>query len=81
MRISEEARTTTDRARLLESRDELLQILRNVLEDLEHDRVTREEFEFFSFTWQAADAVIRDELSHRDASTERGMAVPFPGGS
>jgi TRAP transporter TAXI family solute receptor len=81
MRISEEARTTSDRVRLLEVRDELLQILRTVLEDLEHDRVTREEFEFFSFTWQAADAVIRDELSRRDAGAERGAAAPSPGGS
>jgi hypothetical protein len=27
--------------------------------------VTREEFDFFSFTWQAADTVVRDELARR----------------
>lgn len=68
MRISEEARGSREAGELLKLRDELHRILRTVLEDLEHDRVTREEFDFFSFSWQAADTVVRDELARRGAS-------------
>jgi hypothetical protein len=65
MRISEDARQSHEVNELFGLRDELHQILRKVLEDLEQDRVTREEFDFFSFTWQAADTVVRDELARR----------------
>jgi TRAP transporter TAXI family solute receptor len=65
MRISEDARRSHEASELFGLRDELHQILRKVLEDLEQDRVTREEFDFFSFTWQAADTVVRDELARR----------------
>jgi TRAP transporter TAXI family solute receptor len=65
MRISEDARRSREASELFGLRDELHQILRKVLEDLEQDRVTREEFDFFSFTWQAADTVVRDELARR----------------
>lgn len=74
MRISEQARSTSEQKELLGLRDELHQILRKVLEDLEHDRVTREEFDFFSFTWQAADTVVRDELARR-GSAANGSGV------
>lgn len=69
MRISEEARRSQGAKELLSLRDELHQILRTVLEDLERDRLTREEFDFFSFTWQAADTVVRDELARRGNPT------------
>jgi TRAP transporter TAXI family solute receptor len=68
MRISEEARRSEEPKDLYGLRDELHQILRKVLEDLEQDRVTREEFDFFSFTWQAADTVVRDELARRGSA-------------
>jgi hypothetical protein len=33
-----------------------------VVSDLDHDKVSQEEFEHFSFTWQAVDALVRDQL-------------------
>ena len=78
MRISEEARQTADPSRLLELKDSLLRILRTVLEDMEHDRVSRGEFEFFSFTWQATDTVLRDELARQDANPEGRLARTTP---
>ncbi len=75
MRISEEARHSEAPEDLMRLRDELHGILRTVLEDLEHDRVTREEFDFFSFTWQAADTVVRDELSRQQRPNGTGLEV------
>ena len=33
-----------------------------MVNDLDSDRVNQEEFEHFSFTWQAVDALVRDRL-------------------
>lgn len=47
---------------LLEHKHRLMDILENVVSDLERERVSQDEFEQFSFTWQAVDALVRDRL-------------------
>ena len=43
-------------------KDRLLEILEHLLQELDQQRVTQDEFEHFSFAWQAADTVVRDRL-------------------
>jgi hypothetical protein len=63
MAIAEEARNA-DTSRQLEAlRDRLVSMLQHMIRDLSKDRVTQEEFEHFSFTWQAVDTVVRDRLT------------------
>jgi hypothetical protein len=40
-------------------------MLREVVSDLDGERVTQEEFEHFSFTWQAVDTLVRERLALR----------------
>lgn len=47
---------------LLKRKHELMDILEEVVGDLEREKVNQEEFEHFSFTWQAVDALVRDRL-------------------
>jgi uncharacterized protein len=47
---------------LLQHKHELMDILEEVVSDLERERVSQDEFEHFSFTWQAVDALVRDRL-------------------
>ena len=47
---------------LLKHKLELMDILEEVIGDLERERVSQDEFEHFSFTWQAVDALVRDRL-------------------
>ncbi len=62
MKIAASARDATDRAKLLAGKNALMDILAEVVHDLDADKVTQEEFDHFSFTWQAVDAVVRDQL-------------------
>ena len=39
-----------------------MDMLEEVVGDLDRERVSQEEFEHFSFTWQAVDALVRDRL-------------------
>jgi uncharacterized protein len=48
--------------RLIARKHELMDILGEVVGDLEREKVSQEEFEHFSFTWQAVDALVRDRL-------------------
>lgn len=45
---------------LADIKSRLIDILQRVIEDLDSDRVTPEEFSYFSFTWQAVESVVRD---------------------
>jgi hypothetical protein len=56
-----------DKARVSQSDDDLaplqerlVEILRAMVGDLDGDRVTKDEFDHFSFTWQAVDTLVRD---------------------
>ena len=62
MEIAQLARGNHDRTELLESKNQLMDILGEVVGDLDAERVSQEEFEHFSFTWQAVDAMVRDQL-------------------
>lgn len=62
MEIAQMARGNSDRSQLLESKNQLMDILGEVVGDLDAERVSQEEFEHFSFTWQAVDAMVRDQL-------------------
>lgn len=62
MEIAGAARGCNDRTVLLQSKNQLMDILSEVVKDLDAERVSQEEFEHFSFTWQAVDALVRDQL-------------------
>jgi len=63
MDIAEEARRSASRDELNRLRDRLIDMLREVVSDLDGERVTQEEFEHFSFTWQAVDTLVRERLA------------------
>ncbi len=62
MEIAGSARSEANMERLLACQHQLMDILDEVGGDLESERVSQEEFEHFSFTWQAVDALVRDRL-------------------
>ena len=62
MDIAEATRATRDFVELQENKNLLMDILRDVVSDLDRDVVSQEEFEHFSFTWQAVDALVRDQM-------------------
>ena len=63
MAIAAVVRNETDRQVLFSSKHELMDILGEVMTDLEKEKVSQEEFEHFSFTWQSVDALVRDRLT------------------
>ena len=62
MELSSVARSATGVGALHKHKHELMDILEEVIGDLERERVSQDEFEHFSFTWQAVDALVRDRL-------------------
>jgi TRAP transporter TAXI family solute receptor len=68
------ARSDSDVAALQEHKNALMDILEEVVSDLERERVSQDEFEHFSFTWQAVDALLRDRLLlTREAETSTAV--------
>ncbi|MEP6390905.1 MAG: TAXI family TRAP transporter solute-binding subunit [Halioglobus sp.] len=63
MTIAGQARLEENPDALMENKHQLVDILTEVVNDLERERVSQEEFEHFSFTWQAVDALLRDRLA------------------
>ena len=74
MEIAARVRDNHNKQELLASKNALLDILGEVVNDLDADRVSQEEFEHFSFTWQAVDALVRDQLSGGGYSGTESMA-------
>jgi TRAP transporter TAXI family solute receptor len=74
MKIALGARSESDVVDLVQRKHQLVDILEEVVGDLERQKVSQEEFDHFSFTWQAVDALIRDRLYLTDtlASAEGG---------
>ena len=72
MKIAEVAQDCDDREELLASRRGLMDVLQEVIHDLDADKVTQGEFDHFSFTWQAVDAVVRDQLQMLQPETIGG---------
>ncbi len=69
MRIATVARGSESPQELIGLKDRLVDMLRQLVEDLDSERVSQDEFEHFSFTWQAVDTLVRDHLSlAREAS-------------
>jgi TRAP transporter TAXI family solute receptor len=62
MDIASVARTDDQVEQLLAHKHQLMDMLEEVVGDLDRERVSQEEFEHFSFTWQAVDALVRDRL-------------------
>jgi TRAP transporter TAXI family solute receptor len=62
MEIVDQARSNEDYEQLMEHKNHLINILSEVVSDLDQEKVSQEEFEHFSFTWQAVDALVRDQL-------------------
>lgn len=63
MKLADQAQVSTNRGALLAMKEHLVDMLRQVIEDLDAERVTQDEFEHFSFTWQAVDTLVRDRLT------------------
>ena len=62
MEIANAARKEFDTAALASRKHQLMDILGEVINDLDRKKVSQEEFEHFSFTWQAVDALVRDQV-------------------
>ena len=67
--IVDKSRVSQSDADLDSLQERLVEILRAMVGDLEGDRVTKDEFDHFSFTWQAVDTLVRD----RYANIKAGM--------
>ncbi|MEM1111119.1 MAG: TAXI family TRAP transporter solute-binding subunit [Pseudomonadota bacterium] len=63
MQIAHSARQQSERDALDGCKEQLIDILQQVVGDLESERVSQAEFEHFSFTWQAVDALVRDRVA------------------
>jgi TRAP transporter TAXI family solute receptor len=60
MELAEAAENAARGSDLSKVKSRLVEILREVVNDLDAERVTQEEFDHFSFTWQAVDTLVRD---------------------
>ena len=63
MEIAAAARSAEGIENLVDCKHQLVDMLTEVIGDLERERVSQEEFEHFSFTWQAVDALVRDRMN------------------
>ncbi len=72
MAVSHRVRGEQTARELLQSKNELMDILSEVVDELERERVNQDEFEHFSFTWQAVDALVRDQLMLASSETDKG---------
>ena len=80
MEIASAARVDTRVEQLLKRKHQLMDILEEVVGDLDREKVSQEEFEHFSFTWQAVDALVRDRLLMTDNLVEKsGLDFLEPG--
>jgi TRAP transporter TAXI family solute receptor len=74
MEIAKKARDTESVQTLHELKDRLIDMLDQVVQDLDKERVSQEEFEHFSFTWRAVDTVLRDSLALAAQPLRRDVA-------
>jgi hypothetical protein len=75
MEISAGARRESEADELLRRKHQLMDMLEEVVGDLEREKVNQEEFEHFSFTWQAVDALVRDRMQLAAAVSEHESRV------
>jgi TRAP transporter TAXI family solute receptor len=62
MELAAKVREEDSQEVLVNCKHQLVDILSEVVSDLDHERVSQDEFEHFSFAWQAVDALVRDRL-------------------
>lgn len=74
MELAATVRSESGTDKLLDRKNELMDILEEVVGDLERERVNQDEFEHFSFTWQAVDAMVRDRLLLQGVAAQTGRA-------
>jgi TRAP transporter TAXI family solute receptor len=78
MVIAEHARSTVNGRQLQEIKSQLMNMLGEVVQGLDQDKVNQAEFEHFSFTWQAVDALVRDQMilsiSRHDSGTSTELS-------
>ncbi|HAN45329.1 MAG TPA: C4-dicarboxylate ABC transporter substrate-binding protein [Cyanobacteria bacterium UBA8156] len=72
VKIVEETEAATDVQDLMRLRQELLQILRAVIEDLDGDRLSPESYQLFVFPWETAMMTLR----HREVVLQRPIFPP-----
>lgn len=58
--MADQARNAAATDALKSVEERLVEILRIMVRDLDAERVTKDEFDHFSFTWQAVDTLVRD---------------------
>ena len=77
MQMVSEARADSQLEQLMQRKHQLMDMLEEVVGDLDRERVSQEEFEHFSFTWQAVDAMVRDRIMLSDSARidQGGSAV------
>ncbi|MEH6569986.1 MAG: TAXI family TRAP transporter solute-binding subunit [Halioglobus sp.] len=63
MAIATTVGNESDTSILAADKKQLVEILAEVISDLDKQKVSQEEFEHFSFTWQAVDALVRDQIN------------------
>ena len=63
MAIAEQARRAESAQIHYELKDRLVRILEQVVQDLDKEQFSQDEFEHFSFAWQAVDTLVRDRLT------------------
>ena len=73
MEIATGARHESGVTDLLQRKHQLVDMLQEVVGDLEREKVSQEEFEHFSFTWQAVDALVRDRMNLVDTLSEHAL--------
>ncbi|MFQ3679185.1 MAG: TAXI family TRAP transporter solute-binding subunit [Pseudanabaenaceae cyanobacterium] len=72
VKIVEETEAATDPQELARLRQELLQILRSVIEDLDRDRLSPQSYQLFVFPWETAMMTLR----HREMVLQRPLFPP-----
>ena len=70
--IAQQARATVDTGYLQELKSQLMNMLGEVVKGLDQEKVNQAEFEHFSFTWQAVDALVRDQMMLSTSGLESG---------
>jgi TRAP transporter TAXI family solute receptor len=70
--IAQQARATVDVGSLQELKSQLMNMLGEVVKGLDQEKVNQSEFEHFSFTWQAVDALVRDQMNLPTSWQESG---------
>ncbi|MEB3338191.1 MAG: hypothetical protein VKJ46_12060, partial [Leptolyngbyaceae bacterium] len=79
--LMEETYNQKDFKQITEARHKLFTIFKEVINDLDEDRITPESFQSFTFTWETAMAAVRDREAlflQKLSSSQPGRTSPKP---